>query len=112
MSKMRFSSPLHGGFSSGGDGGRHWLPAGFPWYNQHRTVQHSTGPSAHDVVPNLFRNQDQAIPLPIILSKFADDTKVGGVVDSEDGCYSLQRDIGCIAGLRGGKWSSMRKSVR
>ena len=27
------------------------------------------------------------------VSKFADDTKVGGVVDSEDGCYSLQRDI-------------------
>ncbi|WP_221627760.1 reverse transcriptase domain-containing protein, partial [Proteus mirabilis] len=27
------------------------------------------------------------------VSKFADDTKVGGVVDSEEGCGRLQRDI-------------------
>ena len=27
------------------------------------------------------------------ISKFADDTKVGGVVDSEEGCHSLQEDL-------------------
>lgn len=33
------------------------------------------------------------IPMVWMISKFADDTKVGGIVDSEDGCQELQQDI-------------------
>ena len=43
--------------------------------------------------PLLFVINDLVENLGGIVSKFADDTKIGGIVDSEEGYLGLQRDL-------------------
>ena len=41
-----------------------------------------------------------------MVSKFTDDTKIGGIVDSEKGYLGLQQDLGQLgSGLTNGRWS-------
>ena len=43
-----------------------------------------------------------------MISKFVDDTKIGGIVDSEEGYQKLQQDLDQLrSGPRNGKWSSI-----
>ena len=48
-----------------------------------------------------------------LISKFADNTKIGGVADSEEDCQRIQQDItNWRLGQRNGRWRLIQTSVR
>ena len=47
-----------------------------------------------------------------LISKFVDDTKIGGVVDSDEDCQRIQQDIDWRIGWRNGRWNLIRTNAR